>query len=248
MRADVVGHAVLPLKALLADGALKGLLVRMGQLVAVQVVDVAKGLAAHLASVVLLDRLGGLLGDVLLRHVAHRRRRHDTRRHRGGRRGEDACYRGDVGGVTVVLSRHGGDHGYHCRGSLGGLLWPRHHLDSSVTGLMAPEMVAVTEGLVAVAAHKRCFAFVLLLYDRHWLPHSSPAGHIVFEEIGSAGRRLLVYLDGQDRFLVNWFVSSIEERQQAVLGHLVLVVKGFICLLGNTMFKKSTVVDMFMTF
>lgn len=94
-------------------------------------------------------------------------------------------------------------------------------------------MVAVTEGLVAVAAHKRCFAFVLLLYDGHRWPRTSPAGHIVFEEIGSAGRRLLVYLDGQDRFLVNWFVSSIEERQQAVLGHLVLVVKGFIRLLGN---------------
>lgn len=104
---------------------------------------------------------------------------------------------------------------------------------------MAPQMVAVTEGLVAVTAHKRCFAFVLLLYDRHWWPCTSPAGHIVFKEIGSTGRRLLVYLDGQDRFLVNWFISSIEERQQAVLGHLVLVVQGFIRLLGNTTFKNQ---------
>lgn len=106
-------------------------------------------------------------------------------------------------------------------------------------------MVAVTEGLVAVAAHKRCFAFVLLLYDGHWWPCTSPAGHIVFEEIGSAGRRLLVYLDGQDRFLVNWFVSSIEERQQAVLGHLVLVVKGFIRLLGNK--RKNKISFTFLT-
>lgn len=239
MRADVVGHSVLPLKTLLADGALERLLVRMGQLVAVQVVDVAEGLAAHLASMVLLDWLGRLLGYVLLRHVAHRRWRHDARRYRGGRRGEDACYCGDVGGVTVILPRHGGDHGYHCRGSLGGFLWPRHHLDAGVTGLVAPQMVTVTESLVAIATNKRCFAFVLLLYDWHWWSHTSPAGHIVFEEIGGAGRRLLVYLDGQDRFLVNWFVSSIEERQQAVLGHLVLVVKGFIRLLGNTMIEKQ---------
>lgn len=104
---------------------------------------------------------------------------------------------------------------------------------------MASQMVAVTEGLVAVTAHKRCFAFVLLLYDRHRWPGTSPAGHIVFEEIGSTGRRLLVYLDGQDGFLVNWFISSVEERQQAALGHLVLVVQGFICLLENTTFKNQ---------
>lgn len=107
---------------------------------------------------------------------------------------------------------------------------------------MAPQMVAVTEGLVAVTTHKRCFAFVLLLYDRQWWPRTSPADHIVFEEIANTGRRLLVYLDGQDRFLVNWFISSVEERQQAVLGHLVLVVQGFICLLGNTTFKNQLLI------
>ncbi len=42
---------------------------------------------------------------------------------------------------------------------------------------------------------------------------------------------LLVYLDGQDRLLVNLFSSCIEKGQQAVLGHLVLVVEGFIGLL-----------------
>lgn len=112
-------------------------------------------------------------------------------------------------------------------------------------------MVAVAEGLAAVPAHKRCFAFVLLLYDRHRWPGTSPAGHIVFEEIGSTRRRLLVYLDGQDRFLVNWFISSVEERQQAVLGHLVLVVQGFICLLGNTKRKikiSFTFIDALITF
>jgi len=54
---------------------------------------------------------------------------------------------------------------------------------------------------------------------------------MVFEEISSAGRGLLVYLDGQDRLLVNLFSSCIQKWQQAVLGHLVLVVEGFIGLL-----------------
>lgn len=122
--ANVVGHAVLPLEALLADGALKGFLIRMGELVAVQVVDVAEGLAAHLAAVVLLDGLGRLLGDVLLWHVAHGRRRHDAGRDGGGGRGEDACHRGDVGGVAVVLPLHGRDHGHHGGRRLRRLLWP----------------------------------------------------------------------------------------------------------------------------
>lgn len=78
MRANMVGHPILPLKALLADWALEGLLVRMGQLVTIQVVDVTEGFATHLAAVVFLDRFGGFLGDILLRHVAHYRRRHDA--------------------------------------------------------------------------------------------------------------------------------------------------------------------------
>lgn len=78
MRANMVGHSVLPFKALLADGALKRLLVRMGQLVAIQVVHITKGLATHLTAMVFLDRFGGFLGDVLLRHIAHCGRRHNT--------------------------------------------------------------------------------------------------------------------------------------------------------------------------
>lgn len=62
----MVGHAVLPLEALLADGAFEGLLVRMRQFVAIQVVHVPKGLAAHVTAVVLLHWFGGLFGDVLL--------------------------------------------------------------------------------------------------------------------------------------------------------------------------------------
>lgn len=96
---------------------------------------------------------------------------------------------------------------------------------------MAPQVVAVTEGLVAVATDERGFALVFLLYHRHWRPRTSSACHIIFEEISSTGRWLLVYLDGQDRLLVNLFSSCIEKWQQAVLGHLVLVVEGFICLL-----------------
>lgn len=233
MRANVVGHSVLPFKALLADGALERLLIRMGQLVAIQVVDVTKGLATHLTTMVFLDRFGGLLRDVLLWHIAHCRRCHDTWGNRGGCCREDACYSGDVGRVAVVLSLHGGNHGYHGGGCLGSLLWPGNHLDTSVAGLMASQVVTVTEGLVAVAADERCFAFVFLLYDRHWWPCTSPAGHIVFEEISSAGRGLLVYLDGQDRLLINLISSCIKKWQQAVLGHLVLVVEGFICLLMN---------------
>lgn len=58
VRADVVAHAVLPLEALLADGTGERLLVRVGQAVSVEVVDVAKGLPARLAGVVLPHGVG----------------------------------------------------------------------------------------------------------------------------------------------------------------------------------------------
>lgn len=51
--AHVVAHAVLPLEALLADGTGEWLLVRVGQAVTVEVVDVAESLTARLAGVVL---------------------------------------------------------------------------------------------------------------------------------------------------------------------------------------------------
>lgn len=55
--AHVVAHAVLPLEALLADGTRKRLLVRVGQAVAVQMVNIAESLAAGLAGVVLPHRV-----------------------------------------------------------------------------------------------------------------------------------------------------------------------------------------------
>lgn len=231
MRANMVGHSVLPFKALLADGALKWLFIWMGELVAIQMVYITKGLATHLTPMVFLDRLGGFLGDILLWYIAHCRWCHDTWGNGGGCGGEDACYCGNVGRVAVVVSWHGRNHGNHCGGCLRSLLWPWHHLDTGVAGLMPSQVVAVTEGLVAVATDERCFAFVFLLYHRHWWPCASSTGHIVFEEIQSAGRGLLVYLDRKDRLLVNLFSSCIKKWQQAVLGHLVLVVEGFIGLL-----------------
>lgn len=64
VRAHMVAHPVFPLEALLADGAGVGLLVRMGQAVAVEVVDVSEGLAAGLTGVVLphLVSVGGGIG------------------------------------------------------------------------------------------------------------------------------------------------------------------------------------------
>lgn len=96
---------------------------------------------------------------------------------------------------------------------------------------MAPQVVAVAEGLIAVAADERRLALVFLLDHGHRWPAASSAGHVIFQEIGGAGRWLLIYLDRQDRFLVDLFGSCVEKRQQAVLGHLVLVVEGFIGLL-----------------
>jgi len=56
--ADVVGHAVLPLEALLADGTGVGLLVGVGEPVAVQVVHVPECLPTRLTCMVLPHRAG----------------------------------------------------------------------------------------------------------------------------------------------------------------------------------------------
>lgn len=58
VRAHVVAHPVFPLEALLADGAEVGLLVRVRQAVAVQVVDVSEGFPTGLAGVVLPHHVG----------------------------------------------------------------------------------------------------------------------------------------------------------------------------------------------
>lgn len=55
--AHMVAHAVLPLEALLADGTGERLLVRVGQPVAVEMVNIAESLTACLAGVVLPHRV-----------------------------------------------------------------------------------------------------------------------------------------------------------------------------------------------
>lgn len=66
----MVGHAILSLEALIANGTFEGFLIGVGQLVPVEVVDVPEGLSTHLTSMVLLHGLAGLLHR--LRHC-HRR-------------------------------------------------------------------------------------------------------------------------------------------------------------------------------
>lgn len=58
VRAHVITHAVFPLEALLADGAGVGLLVRVRQAVAVEVVHVSEGFSTGLARVVLPHLVG----------------------------------------------------------------------------------------------------------------------------------------------------------------------------------------------
>lgn len=61
MRPHMVGHPVLPLEALITNGTLKGLFVRVRELVPIEVVHISEGLPTHLTCVVLLDGLTGLL-------------------------------------------------------------------------------------------------------------------------------------------------------------------------------------------
>lgn len=88
----MVGHAILSLEALIANGTFEGFLVGVGQLVPVEVVDVPEGLSTHLTSVVLLHGLAGLLyrlchchrrGAGVAAGVGGRGRRSDC--------GQDAC-------------------------------------------------------------------------------------------------------------------------------------------------------------
>lgn len=79
VRAYVIRHAVFPFESLLADRTLERLLVRMRQLVPVQVVDITEGFATHLAPVVLLHRLGWLFGHAWLARSNRGGRHHDPR-------------------------------------------------------------------------------------------------------------------------------------------------------------------------
>lgn len=64
----MVSHAVLPLEALITDRTLKGLFVRVGKLVPIEVVHIPEGLPTHLTGMVLLDRLAGFLDRLGHRH------------------------------------------------------------------------------------------------------------------------------------------------------------------------------------
>ncbi len=231
VRAHMIGHAVLPLETLVTYVALEGLLVRVWELVAVEVVDVTEGLAAHLTAVVLLHRFGGFLGYgwLLLRQDRHHA---CSRRCGGGGGGEDASHRGDVGRVAVVVPWHSGNERHH-GGCCGRLLGPWHHLNARMRGLMSPEVVTVPKGLVAVAAYEGSLWLGFLLY--YYLtttaattssPSAHPASHVVFEEVSRTDWGFLVEQDGKNRLLI--LRLRVEQRQQAIL---VLVVEGFIGLL-----------------
>lgn len=71
MGADMVCHAILPLEPLLADGTLKRLLIRVRQLVAVEVVHISEGLTTHVTTMILFHWFGWLLRDALLLLVLH---------------------------------------------------------------------------------------------------------------------------------------------------------------------------------
>ena len=93
---DMVGHAVLPLEALLADGTGVGLLVRVGQTVAIEVVHVPERLSTRLARVVLPHRAGvgwtlGWTTDSQTDREGDRTRGRQTEREAGRQRttGED---------------------------------------------------------------------------------------------------------------------------------------------------------------
>lgn len=148
----MVTHAVLALEALLAHRALVGLLVRMRQLMSVQVVDVAEGLAAHLAGVILPDALPrGSRG-----HNA-------TGRHRGCAAASPGFSPTPAGpaqlGDTQEAQGHHGGHLHSTRrdpASLG----------SRVDGFVPSEVVAVLELLGAQGANVGPLALCLLLQDR----------------------------------------------------------------------------------
>lgn len=64
----MVSHPVLPLEALITNRTLKGLFVRMGKLVPIEVVHIPEGLPTHLTGMVLLDGLTWFLDRLGHRH------------------------------------------------------------------------------------------------------------------------------------------------------------------------------------
>lgn len=119
-----------------------------------------------------------------------------------------------------------------------------------MTRLVPSQVVAVSEGLVAVAADERRFAFGFFLHYGHRssdatssaamtpsTPSSAgpcPATHAVLQEVRGAHWGLLIKRDWHDGLLVLWLGAGVQQRQQAVWAHLVLVVQGVIGLLEET--------------
>lgn len=104
-----------------------------------------------------------------------------------------------------------------------------------MTGLVPPEVVAVPKGLVTVAAYEGRLRLGLLLYNHRTTAAAAtssarPATHVVFEEVSRTDWGLLVERDGKNRLLIQRL--RVEQRQKAVLRDLMLVVEGFIGLLG----------------
>lgn len=216
MRADVVCHAILPLKPLLADGTLKWLLVRVWQLVAVEVIHISESLTTHVTAVILFHWFGGLLRNTLLLLVLHRGHYASACGCWRGGCSENTSYSSNVRRVSVILT---GDSGYewHHGGGCLCLLRPWNHLNASVARLVPPQVVAVPESLVAVATDERRLWFRLLFDHSDWRPTTSPTpsptGHIVFKKFCSTDRGFLVQGNGEHWFLIRWLCSRIEQRQ-----------------------------------
>lgn len=124
----VIRHPVLALEALLTHVAGVGLLVRVRQLVAVQVVDISEGFAAHLAGVVLAHLLGRWGGP-------------GHRKGEGGRRGghlQGFCTTSERAGNTEQTERH------HCGHFYCGRLCPGR-FGARVDCFMPSEVVAIFE-------------------------------------------------------------------------------------------------------
>ena len=135
--AQVVPHAVLPLESLLTHRALERPLVRMGQTVPPQVINVTESFAASFACVAL--PFAGASGAASGRAVRQRP-------HEDGRSGSRAAVReqGDGGGARALRQRpHEG------------------RRPGAVRGLMAPQVVTVLELFGALSAYVGPFAFRL---------------------------------------------------------------------------------------
>lgn len=138
VRAYVVGHAVLPLEPLLADGTLKWLLIWVRQLVAIEVINISEGFTTHVTAMVLFHWLGGFLREVLLLLLLlmlHRGHDAGTWRCRCGGCCQDASNGSDIWCVSTDLPGYRGYERNHCGGCLS-FLRPWDHLYTCVARLV----------------------------------------------------------------------------------------------------------------